>query len=260
MARDGARLVMLGTPNQGAHSMVENLIGKGDTLRTLVRLDLKHDMQQVLDIVAGFRGALQLLPKPGFVDIFQGQRRRRRRSTHYQQARDLDRRQGQGARLLVRRRAARHAGAGGARRGELAVDGRTAPGTPALPADYETKCDLRVRRRAQHAVRRARGGRRQGRERLKHGRHHARRRHRDLGVGPHRRHRQLLLHAGAARRPDVDAPSTSPALIELLDLGRDGAAEHRAAGDRARSSRPGAGQLRRRPADARRSRSPPSAR
>ena len=73
MARDGARLLMLGTPHQGAHSMVENVLGKGDTLRTLVRLDLKHDMQQVLDIVAGFRGALQLLPKPGFVDIFQGQ-------------------------------------------------------------------------------------------------------------------------------------------------------------------------------------------
>ena len=72
MGRVGARLVMLGTPNQGAHSMVENLIGKGDTLRTLVRLDLKHDMQEVLDIVGGFRGALQLLPKPGFVDMFQG--------------------------------------------------------------------------------------------------------------------------------------------------------------------------------------------
>lgn len=73
MRRDGARLLMLGTPHQGAHSMVENLLGKGDTLRTLVRLDLHHDMQQVLDIVAGFRGALNLLPKPGFKDIFQGQ-------------------------------------------------------------------------------------------------------------------------------------------------------------------------------------------
>ena len=73
MAREGARLVMCGTPHQGAHSMVENLIGKGDTLRMLVRLDLKHDMQQVLDIVSGFRGPLQLLPKPGFVDTFQGQ-------------------------------------------------------------------------------------------------------------------------------------------------------------------------------------------
>lgn len=72
MAREGARLLMLGTPHQGAHSMVENLIGKGDTLRTLVRLDMTHDMQEVLDIIAGFRGALQLLPKPGFVDTFQG--------------------------------------------------------------------------------------------------------------------------------------------------------------------------------------------
>lgn len=73
MQREGSRIVMLGTPNQGAHSMVENLIGKGDTLRTLVRLDARHSMQQVLDIVAGFRGALSLLPKPGFKDIFQGQ-------------------------------------------------------------------------------------------------------------------------------------------------------------------------------------------
>ncbi|MCB1958597.1 MAG: hypothetical protein KDG55_23220, partial [Rhodocyclaceae bacterium] len=73
MARDGARLVMLGTPNQGAYSMVENLLGKGDTLRSLVRLDLAHDMREVLEIVSGFRGALQLLPKQGFVDTFQGQ-------------------------------------------------------------------------------------------------------------------------------------------------------------------------------------------
>jgi CHAT domain-containing protein len=73
MARDGARLVMLGTPNQGAYSMVENLLGKGDTLRSLVRLDVRHDMREVLQIVSGFRGALQLLPKRGFVDTFQGQ-------------------------------------------------------------------------------------------------------------------------------------------------------------------------------------------
>jgi hypothetical protein len=73
MARDGARLVMLGTPHQGAHSMVETLLGKSDTLRALVRLDVTHSMQDVLDIVAGFRGALQLLPKPGFKDMFQGQ-------------------------------------------------------------------------------------------------------------------------------------------------------------------------------------------
>jgi tetratricopeptide (TPR) repeat protein len=73
MARDGARLVMLGTPHRGAHSMVENLLGKGDTLRTLVRLDLTQDMQQVLDLIAELRGPLQLLPHPDFVDEFQGQ-------------------------------------------------------------------------------------------------------------------------------------------------------------------------------------------
>ena len=124
MKRDGARLVMLGTPNQGAHSMVENLLGKGSTLRTLVRLDLKHDMQQVLDIVAGFRGALQLLPKPGFKDIFQGQTdggelvrlpEGRRPGSSFKR---------QGARLLVRRRQVRQALAGRARRGELAVGRR----------------------------------------------------------------------------------------------------------------------------------------
>jgi hypothetical protein len=73
MQRNGARLIMLGTPNQGAWSMVENLLGKGGTLRTLIRLDLQHDMQQVLDIVAACRGALALLPRPGFRDMFQGQ-------------------------------------------------------------------------------------------------------------------------------------------------------------------------------------------
>lgn len=73
MSRTGARLVMCGTPHQGSHSMVENLVGKGDMLRKLVLLDRKHDLQQVLDLVAGFRGALALLPKPGFRDTFQGQ-------------------------------------------------------------------------------------------------------------------------------------------------------------------------------------------
>lgn len=73
MQRDGARLVMAGTPHQGSHAMVENLLGKGNALRALARLDVRHGMQDVLDIVAGFRGALQLLPAPNFVDTFQGQ-------------------------------------------------------------------------------------------------------------------------------------------------------------------------------------------
>jgi len=73
MEHQQARLVMLGTPNQGSYSMVENLIGKGDTVRKLALLDIKHDLQGLLNIIGGFRGALQLLPKPGFRDRFQGE-------------------------------------------------------------------------------------------------------------------------------------------------------------------------------------------
>lgn len=68
MARPGARFVMLGTPNQGSHLMVETLVGKAATARKLAVLDQRHDLQQVVDLIAGFPGALALLPKPGFVD------------------------------------------------------------------------------------------------------------------------------------------------------------------------------------------------
>lgn len=66
--RPGGRLVMLGTPNNGSHLMVEALLGKSGTMRKLARLDLFHGMQWLLDVVADFPGALQLLPRPGFVD------------------------------------------------------------------------------------------------------------------------------------------------------------------------------------------------
>ncbi len=68
MQRPGARFVMLGTPNHGSHQMVEMLIGKGDTVRMLAHADFRHSLQQVLDIVGGFRGPLALLPRPGFLD------------------------------------------------------------------------------------------------------------------------------------------------------------------------------------------------
>ena len=68
VARDGGRLVMLGTPNHGAHLFVDTLLGQSDTIRTLARVDLRHDMQDILDIVAGFPGAVHLLPAPDFID------------------------------------------------------------------------------------------------------------------------------------------------------------------------------------------------
>ena len=64
---------MLGTPNNGSHALVETLLGKSDAVRNLARIDLRHDLQEVLDIVAGFPGALQLLPRPGFADTGQAQ-------------------------------------------------------------------------------------------------------------------------------------------------------------------------------------------
>lgn len=68
MQRQGASWVMLGTPNRGSHLMVESLLGLSDTLRQLARLDLKHRLQWILDLVAEYPGAVQLLPRPGFPD------------------------------------------------------------------------------------------------------------------------------------------------------------------------------------------------
>ncbi len=65
ITRDGARFIMLGTPNLGSYKMVETLIGKSSMVRNLSRLDLKHDLQDVLDLIGEFPGALQLLPRPG---------------------------------------------------------------------------------------------------------------------------------------------------------------------------------------------------
>jgi CHAT domain-containing protein len=60
--RPGHRLVMLGTPNRGSHSMVETLLGMAAMIRQLALLDVFHSQQQLVDIVARFRGALELLP------------------------------------------------------------------------------------------------------------------------------------------------------------------------------------------------------
>ncbi|MBL8397694.1 MAG: CHAT domain-containing protein [Candidatus Accumulibacter sp.] len=64
----GGRLVMLGTPNNGAHLMVHTLLGKTSAMRGLEKIDFKHGLQEILDIVAGFPGALSLLPRPTSAD------------------------------------------------------------------------------------------------------------------------------------------------------------------------------------------------
>lgn len=68
LVASGGRLVMLGTPNHGSHLFVETLLGRSLMIRLLARADLRDSMQEVLDIVADFPGALDLLPAPGFID------------------------------------------------------------------------------------------------------------------------------------------------------------------------------------------------
>lgn len=58
------RLVMLGTPNGGSHTISQVLLGREAVLRNLARLDFAHDRREVLDVVRRFRGLLELLPAP----------------------------------------------------------------------------------------------------------------------------------------------------------------------------------------------------
>lgn len=60
--RTGSRFVMLGTPNGGAFSMMHTLLGRARAVRNLELADGKHDLKELMGIVAGFHGALQLLP------------------------------------------------------------------------------------------------------------------------------------------------------------------------------------------------------
>ena len=63
--RDGARLVMLGTPNRGSHDIVEALLGTSASVQQLALLDLARDTTEIVDIVAKFPGVLELLPNNG---------------------------------------------------------------------------------------------------------------------------------------------------------------------------------------------------
>ena len=60
--RDGARLVLLGTPNRGSHDIVEALLGTASSIQQLALLDLTHDTAEIVQIVANFPGVLELLP------------------------------------------------------------------------------------------------------------------------------------------------------------------------------------------------------
>jgi pimeloyl-ACP methyl ester carboxylesterase/tetratricopeptide (TPR) repeat protein len=66
----GARLVMLGTPNGGSHSITELLVARSKTLRQLALLDVRNGMRGLLKVIARFPGVLAMLPSDPLEDYF----------------------------------------------------------------------------------------------------------------------------------------------------------------------------------------------
>lgn len=83
-AEKGARLVMLGTPNGGSHSINELIVGQSGTLKKLALLDVNHSMTDLLRIVTRFPGVLSLLPgaKDGADDYFAPETWKRYKDAH----------------------------------------------------------------------------------------------------------------------------------------------------------------------------------
>jgi Lecithin:cholesterol acyltransferase len=60
--RDGSRLVMLGTPNGGSFSIPMMLLGRNRLMQYLALLDFTASPRDQMKVVAGWPGALQMLP------------------------------------------------------------------------------------------------------------------------------------------------------------------------------------------------------
>lgn len=60
----GGRLVMLGTPNYGSFSIPSVLNGSDSMMEVLARIDIAHNMSELLAITNTFVGSYQLLPSP----------------------------------------------------------------------------------------------------------------------------------------------------------------------------------------------------
>ncbi|MEP4197711.1 MAG: CHAT domain-containing protein [Aliishimia sp.] len=61
-ARKGSRFVMLGTPNGGAFSMMDNMLGRTKQMKLMEGADPFHDMEDMLSIITALPGLAQLLP------------------------------------------------------------------------------------------------------------------------------------------------------------------------------------------------------
>ena len=60
----GGRLIMLGTPNYGSFAIVQAMTGEDRMMGLLEKVDIKHDMSELLSITNSFVGSYQLLPAP----------------------------------------------------------------------------------------------------------------------------------------------------------------------------------------------------
>ena len=60
----GGRLIMLGTPNYGSFAIPPVFTGSDQMMDLLAKLDLKHNMAELLDITNTFPGSYMLLPAP----------------------------------------------------------------------------------------------------------------------------------------------------------------------------------------------------
>ncbi|MBI2305839.1 MAG: CHAT domain-containing protein [Rhodocyclales bacterium] len=62
----GSRLLQLGTPNNGSHSIATVLMARDDFVQMIERwFDFRHDTKEFLEIVRDLPGVLELLPWPG---------------------------------------------------------------------------------------------------------------------------------------------------------------------------------------------------
>jgi len=69
----GSRFLMLGTPNLGSYEAVRWLTGFNPTQAKLTLLDITHGTDEIIDLVRGYAGLLELLPfaprDPDFTDL-----------------------------------------------------------------------------------------------------------------------------------------------------------------------------------------------
>ncbi len=64
-AREGSRVLMLGTPNRGSHSIHRIFSRQDKLIKMLALADLRHNQNELLQIIRKFPGVLELLPVDG---------------------------------------------------------------------------------------------------------------------------------------------------------------------------------------------------